>query len=230
MKQQTGDWTWLHQQLLAHWGAQHWWPAETSFEVMVGAILTQNTAWTNVEKAIARLRAAELLSVPAILASGEMELETCLHPSGYYRVKTRRLRALCAFLREEGCADLPESLRDKGTIPELRAKLLRVHGVGEETADSILLYALHLPIMVVDAYTKRIATRLGWIADNVKYASLQRAIESTLSPGDVAARNELHALLVELGKGTCRPRRPLCRQCPLVEGCDFGRTQECPGN
>lgn len=230
MKPSASNWAWLHRQLLAHWGAQHWWPAETPFEVMVGAILTQNTVWTNVEKAIARLRAADILSVRAILASDDAGLEACLHPSGYYRVKARRLRSLCAFLQEEGCADLPESLRDKGTLPELRAKLLRVHGVGEETADSILLYALHLPIMVVDAYTRRIATRLGWIAENIGYASLQQLIEAELTPGDVAARNELHALLVELGKEACRPRRPLCKHCPLLEGCDFGRAQERPGN
>ncbi|MDD3760303.1 MAG: endonuclease [Acidithiobacillus sp.] len=230
MRASVNDWQWLYRQLLDRWGVQHWWPAKTPFEVMVGAILTQNTAWSNVEKAIARLEAADLMRVEKILTSNDANLESCLHPSGYYRVKARRLRALCAFLQEEGCAELPESLRERRSLPNLRGKLLQVHGVGEETADSILLYALHLPVMVVDAYTKRIASRLGWCTERVTYAELQRDIESALVPGDVVMRNELHALLVELGKNICRPRRPFCGQCPLRRRCAYGASQERPGN
>ncbi|WP_308388474.1 endonuclease [Acidithiobacillus sp. AMEEHan] len=231
MKQESvSDWNWVYQQLLAQWGAQHWWPAKTPFEVMVGAILTQNTAWTNVEKAIARLESADLLDVGRILDSDDANLETCLHPSGYYRVKARRLRSLCAFLQEEGCAERPESLRERGSLPELRRKLLGVHGIGEETADSILLYALQLPVMVVDAYTKRIAIRLAWCEERVRYAEIQRDIESALMHGDVELRKELHALLVELGKNICRPRRPICSQCPLSRRCAYGVDQARPGN
>ncbi len=224
MTPKPGDWQCLYAQLRAQWGTQHWWPAETVFEVMVGAILTQNTAWTNVEKAIAQLRSAKLLSVQAILDSDDATLEACLRPSGYYRVKGRRLRALCQFLLAEGCAEEPRHLRERAGVAELRKRLLQVHGVGEETADSILLYALGLPIMVVDAYTRRIGSRLGWVDQNVSYASLQASIERNLPAEDASIRNEFHALLVTLGKECCRPKRPRCTQCPLVSHCAYARS------
>lgn len=220
----AADWTWFYQRLSAYWGVQSWWPADSAFEVMVGAILTQNTAWTNVEKAIARLRAANLLTAPAILAAEAAALEDYLRPAGYFRIKARRLRALVQFLHDQGCAEKPENLAKDLSAPALRPRLLAVHGVGEETADSILLYALDLPVTVVDTYTRRIASRLGWVAPDISYAALQRAIDSQLPPEDVARRKELHALLVQLGKEYCRPRMPRCGSCPLNDRCAFAAT------
>ncbi|WP_298167472.1 endonuclease [Acidithiobacillus sp.] len=201
-------------------GPQEWWPAQSPFEVMVGAILTQNTAWRNVEKAIANLQAANALSVVAILTLSESDLAELLRPSGFYRIKTKRLLALCRFLEAQGVGAVPEQLARQAAGPELRRYLLAVHGVGEETADSILLYALGLPVMVVDAYTRRIGGRLGLLDDHLSYTEVQACIEAELEPGDVAVRNALHALLVSLGKDYCRPR-PRCDACPLHTCCAY---------
>ena len=201
-------------------GPQDWWPAQSPFEVMVGAILTQNTAWRNVEKAIANLRAVDALSVRALLALPEGDLAELLRPSGFYRIKTRRLLALCRFLEARGVGLVPEQLARQATVPVLRKNLLAVHGVGEETADSILLYALGLPVMVVDAYTRRIGGRLGLLEDHLSYSEVQAGIEAELKPDDVLTRNALHALLVLLGKDYCRPR-PRCGICPLHACCAY---------
>ncbi|MEW5892838.1 MAG: endonuclease III domain-containing protein [Pseudomonadota bacterium] len=211
------DWLRPYRTLLAHYGPQHWWPGETPFEVMVGAVLTQNTAWSNVEKAIANLRRARALSCGAILKRSETELAQLIRPAGYFNVKARRLKHLCAFLEAQGVARQPERLRDTGTLAELRHRLLAVHGVGEETADSILLYALNLPSFVVDAYTRRIFGRLGLIAGDETYHRIQAAFEAAL-PREVALYNEYHALIVQLGKSACRPR-PRCGECPLRRFC-----------
>jgi endonuclease-3 related protein len=212
--------------LEAAFGPQEWWPAQSPFEVMVGAILTQNTAWRNVEKAIANLRAANALSVAAILTLPESDLAELLRPSGFYRIKTGRLLALCRFLKARGVAAAPEQLARQTAVPALRRDLLAVHGVGEETADSILLYALDLPVMVVDAYTRRIGGRLGLLEDHLSYIEVQAAIEAELEPGDVAVRNALHALLVSLGKDYCRPR-PRCDTCPLHTHCAYAAGKQC---
>ena len=213
--------------LEAAFGPQEWWPAQSPFEVMVGAVLTQNTAWRNVEKAIANLRAANALSVAAILTLSESDLAELLRPSGFYRIKTKRLLALCRFLKARGVDAAPEQLARQVAGPELRRDLLAVHGVGEETADSILLYALDLPVMVVDAYTRRIGGRLGLLEDHLSYTEVQAAIEAELEPGDVAMRNALHALLVSLGKDYCRPR-PRCDTCPLHTHCAYAAGQGRP--
>jgi endonuclease-3 related protein len=210
-------WTQTYHLLLAHFGPQHWWPGETPFEVMVGAVLTQNTAWSNVERAIANLKAAGALSAPAILALADAELATLIRPAGYFNVKTRRLKALCAFLDQAGVAAEPRALGDAGSLSELRHRLLAVHGVGEETADSILLYALELPSFVVDAYTRRIFTRLGLIAGDESYARIRQQFMARL-PAKRALYNEYHALIVALGKDLCRPR-PRCDACPLRRRC-----------
>ncbi|MGC9216537.1 endonuclease III domain-containing protein [Acidithiobacillus sp.] len=201
-------------------GPQDWWPAQSPFEVMVGAILTQNTAWRNVEKAIANLRAVDALSVRALLALPEGDLAELLRPSGFYRIKTRRLLALCRFLETRGVGAVPEQLARQATVPALRKDLLAVHGIGAETADSILLYALGLPVMVVDAYTRRIGGRLGLLEDHLSYGEVQAGMEAELKPDDVLTRNALHALLVSLGKDYCRPR-PRCGVCPLHAGCAY---------
>ncbi len=210
-------WHQVHDRLLAAFGPQDWWPGETPFEVMVGAVLTQNTAWSNVEKAIARLKAAQALSCAAILALDPEALAQHIRPAGYYNVKARRLQALCRFLQEAGVAEDPADLAAAFPRDELRARLLAVHGVGEETADSILLYALHLPSFVVDAYTRRIFGRLGLLAGDERYADIRACFQRRLST-DVTLYNEYHALIVSLGKAVCRPK-PRCELCPLAPAC-----------
>jgi endonuclease-3 related protein len=215
------DWRELLARLQQAFGPQHWWPADSPFEVMVGAILTQNTSWTQVEKAIAGLRKAQLLDGKALLHTPPEVLEPLLRCTGYYRLKTRRLLALCAFLQREGCLGRPEHLGARDDLTTLRRKLLGVYGVGEETADSILLYALQRPISVVDAYTKRLAQRLGWADARVSYAALQSRMEAQLRRNDVRGRQELHALIVVHGKTYCRSR-PVCAECPLLRDCRHG--------
>ncbi|NWG86259.1 MAG: endonuclease III domain-containing protein [Hydrogenophilaceae bacterium] len=218
------DWLRPFRKLHAHYGPQHWWPGETPFEVMVGAVLTQNTAWTNVEKAIANLKRARALNATALLKLAPAELAELIRPAGYFNVKAKRLQHLCAFLAEQGVARQPQRLRGKAPLPELRRRLLAVHGVGEETADSILLYALNLPSFVVDAYTRRIFGRLGLIAGDESYHQIQAAFVAGL-PKEVALYNEYHALIVQLGKSTCRPR-PRCGECPLRRNCPAAQSTQ----
>lgn len=217
------DSVWLepYRRLFQAYGPQHWWPGETPFEVMVGAVLTQNTAWGNVERAIANLKAAGYLTCRGILSLSDTALADLIRPAGYYNVKARRLKALCAYLNAEAVADCPEALRDVATLPELRRRLLAVHGVGEETADSILLYALGLAVFVVDAYTRRIFSRLGLMTGNESYARIQQSFEAEL-PRDVGLYNEYHALIVHHGKTVCRPQ-PRCHGCPLLAICPQNR-------
>lgn len=210
-------WRHVHDRLLAAFGPQHWWPGETPFEVMVGAVLTQNTAWSNVERAIANLKGADALSVPAILGLEDAALAALIRPAGYFNVKARRLKALAEFLDRAGVAGDPARLAEGADPAALRQRLLGVHGIGEETADSILLYALGLPSFVVDAYTRRIFTRLGLIRGGERYGPQRRLFMDRL-PADAALYNEYHALIVALGKDCCRPR-PRCPACPLLDGC-----------
>jgi len=205
----------VHDTLYAAFGSQHWWPAQTPFEVAVGAVLTQNTAWTNVERAIANLHRAQLLSTEAMLAVPEAELAEHIRPAGYFNVKARRLKALCQFLREAADGRL-EDLAGEATA-DLRRRLLGVNGVGEETADSILLYALHHPVFVVDAYTRRIFERLELLESGLSYTGIQARFEAAL-PRDRALFNEYHALIVALGKDYCKPN-PRCGGCPLRPQC-----------
>ncbi len=198
--------------LLKHFGPQHWWPARTPFEVMVGAVLTQNTAWRNVERAIANLEEAGALN-PQVLALLPVEtLEKLIRPAGFFRVKAARLKSLVTLIIENYQGDVGLMAREPGWI--LRKKLLSVHGVGEETADSILLYAFDKPFFVVDAYTKRILTRQGVIKGRESYGEIQRLFMENL-PADVELFKEYHALLVKLGKVYCRAKNPLCHECPL---------------
>ena len=185
----------------------------------MGAVLTQNTAWVNVEKAIANLKAAGALSCHAILDLGTPDLANLIRPAGFFNVKARRLQALCGFLRDAGVADAPERLGGTAPLPSLRQKLLAVHGVGEETADSILLYALNLPSFVVDAYTRRIFKRLGLLAGDEAYGRIQAEFQRHL-PRNLQLYNEYHALIVALGKDFCRSK-PRCGQCPLVGFCTY---------
>lgn len=201
-------------------GPQYWWPGQTPFEIIVGAILTQNTAWTNVELAIRNLRAAGLLSPGAIERASLPRLESLVRSSGYFRQKARKLKAFCQFLRRE----YRGSLRRMFETPtmELRQKLLTVFGVGPETADAILLYAGQHPVFVVDAYTKRLLMRHGWIRENAAYEDVRWMFERH-SPGNSGWFNEFHALIVNVGKNFCRRKQPLCGQCPLQHYLEEGR-------
>jgi len=185
---------------------------------MIGAILTQSTAWLNVEKAIANLKVAKALSPPALRRLSLPELAALIHPCGYYNAKAHKLKSLAYWLGEY-CQDNLAKLFAISTGP-LRQQLLSVHGIGQETADSIILYAANKPIFVIDAYTRRIINRIGLAPDGSSYAAYQSLFMDNL-PADVVLFNEYHALLVCLGKNVCR-RHPLCPQCCLRNICQFG--------
>ena len=201
----------LYRHLFRHFGPQRWWPARSRFEVMVGAILTQNTAWTNVEKAITALRGASLLNLRAIDRVPQEHLAGLIRPAGYYNMKAERLKQVTRFLLTRYGGSVRRMRRTE--LPVLRGELLEISGVGEETADSMLLYAGDLPIFVVDAYTRRVLERHGLIAANTRYGEVQRLFMTHL-PADAALFNEYHALLVAVGKTYCR-RTPDCDGCPL---------------
>ena len=201
-------------------GPQHWWPAKTPFEVIVGAILTQSTAWTNVERAINNLRRENLLTPRAMERMQVGRLARFVRSSGYFRQKAKKLKAFVNFLRREFRGSLARMFR----MPthELRKKLLDVHGIGPETADSILLYAGNHPVFVVDAYTKRVLVRHGWVSTRANYEEMRAFFETNLDP-DAPRFNEFHALLVQTGKHWCRPREPRCGECPLQRFLEEGR-------
>ncbi len=228
------------------WGRQHWWPARSRFEVIVGAFLTQNTAWTNVEKAMARLRQAGVLSIDGIRRTPQAKLERFIRSAGYFRQKAQRLKNFVAYLDRRYAGSLTRMFATP--TQQLRSELLRLNGIGSETADSILLYAGNHPVFVVDAYTRRILERHGLVSPSASYDDIRRVFENALRdtklpavpmPGAPAHRmprgsshqpsrmsqaqraplaqvyNEMHGLLVGLGKNLCQKSRALCQQCPL---------------
>ncbi|BAU47777.1 HhH-GPD family protein [Sulfurifustis variabilis] len=203
----------IYARLLAAHGPQHWWPGETPFEIMVGAVLTQNTAWVNVERAIANLKRGDALSPEAIVAVHPRRLAAWLKPSGYFNVKAKRLRAFCRWLIAQGGLE-PLARRPTG---ELRRALLAVHGIGPETADDILLYAFGRPVFVIDAYTRRIFRRLGLVAGTEDYETLRALFEEALGP-ETPVYNEYHGLIVRHGKDVCRTV-PRCGDCCLAMQC-----------
>jgi endonuclease-3 related protein len=200
-----------------HYGHLHWWPGETPFEVCVGAILTQNTSWKNVERAIGNLKAAAVLEPRRMYALPEARLAGLIHPSGYHNVKARRLRAFLAVLMERCGGELSRLFA--GTLAEARERLLAINGIGPETADSMLLYAGGHASFVIDAYTKRIFSRHGWCAATVDYAVLKARCEGALRRGEGAGLRDYwqdyHAQLVNVGKDFCRKSSPDCASCPL---------------
>jgi endonuclease-3 related protein len=207
----------IYRRLLDCFGPQHWWPAEEPFEVIVGAILTQSAAWGNVEKAIANLKRAEALSSAKLRRLQLPRMAKMVHPCGYYNAKALKLKSFAFWLGNHYNDDL-DSLFAVDT-DELRQQLLSVHGIGQETADSILLYAAGKPVFVIDAYTRRILSRIGLVPEKDSYGGYQAFFMENL-PADAAMFNEYHALLVRLGKDFCR-RRPLCPQCCLKDICQF---------
>jgi len=202
----------IYELLLEAYGAQNWWPAESPLEVMVGAVLTQNTNWQGVEKAMANLKHDNLLDPHKLKAIPTEELARLIKPAGYFNLKARRLKNLIEFVTEAYSGKL-ETMGQVET-GQLRKELLTVNGVGPETADSILLYALHKPVFVVDTYTYRVMNRHGLIGEEISYDELQEFFTQHL-PLDTALFNEYHALLVRVGKLHCQPK-PRCQGCPLA--------------
>jgi len=201
----------IYERLFDNFGPQHWWPGETPFEVMVGAILTQNTNWQNVEKAINNIKKAGLLD-PKKLLVYKKRIPHLIRPSGFYQLKTKRLIEFLKYFVERYAGEI-KNFADKDT-ESLRDELLSIKGIGPETADSILLYALNRPIFVVDAYTKRLLFRHKLIGDDADYYKIQKLFEENL-PRDTRLYNEYHALIVRLGKEYCKKNEPLCDICPL---------------
>jgi endonuclease-3 related protein len=202
----------VYRRLRRRFGHAGWWPGESPFEVCVGAILTQNTSWTNVEKALDALRRRELLSFDSLRRLPPSRLAPLIRSSGYYNVKARRLRAFLEFLERDFRGSV-EAMAGESPAA-LRTRLLAVEGIGPETADSIVLYAVGLPVFVADAYTRRIFYRLGLLGGDESYDDVQRFFMTRLPP-DAELFNDYHAQIVYLGKDYCKPR-PRCAECPLV--------------
>ena len=200
----------IYEKLFEFYGPQHWWPAEDKEEIIIGAILTQNTAWKNVEKAIQNLKAKNLCSLAAIFEIDIEELKDAIKPAGFFNQKSIYLKNISRFFKEEGGVEKLSNFQTE----KLRKKLLNVKGIGKETADSILLYAFQRPIFVIDAYTKRLAERHK-LTEKLDYDSLQRLFTNSL-PKDHQLFNEYHALIVKNAKEFCR-KKPDCENCPLKE-------------
>jgi len=200
----------VYRRLFRAFGPQHWWPGDTPLEIAVGAILTQNTAWTNVEKAISVLKSRRLLSLGRLAPLSPAELAPLIRSAGFHNIKAARLAAFLKWLKTRGGF----AALTRTPTPDLRPQLLACHGIGPETADSILLYALGRPAFVIDAYTRRIMSRYGLIAGDEPYEYLRLMFESSL-PQRPKLYNEYHALLVRLAKQNCRSRS-VCVSCPLA--------------
>ncbi len=209
----------VYDRLLRSLGPQHWWPADSPFEVMVGAILTQSASWTNVEKAIRNLKDAGALSPEALRRLRQDKLAQTIYSVGYYSSKARKIKALADYLGSRFDDDL-DAMTDVDRAT-LRAELLGVHGIGEETADSILLYAVGTPSFVIDAYTRRVFLRLGLGPESGGYGDYRRLFEDNLE-AEPHMFGEYHALIVRHGKYVCR-KQPLCRDCCLLDVCPTGR-------
>lgn len=201
----------LYRLLLKKIGPRHWWPADSPFEVMLGAILTQNTTWSNVEKAISNLKQHDLLSPDTIDKIPEKKLAALIRPSGYYNQKAKKIKGFVKYLLNHYNGSTKKMGRKK--TETLREDLLSLYGIGPETADSILLYALSKPVFVVDAYTRRIFQRHGWIHENATYEEMQEFFMQRLKK-DVSLFNEFHAFIVYIGHFYCR-KTPRCDTCPI---------------
>lgn len=202
----------IYRLLFSHYGPQRWWPADSFLEMLVGAVLTQNTNWKNVEKALESLKQAEMLSLEALSAVSMDELAQLIRPAGYYNLKSKRLKNLLRLIADEYGGDL-QKLQDDD-LQSSRKKLLGVKGIGEETADSILLYGCSHPIFVIDTYTHRVFSRHNLVEEESTYADMQQSFMDSL-PSNAQLFNEYHALIVRTAKDYCRKSKPLCDACPL---------------
>ena len=211
---------WLYEQLNTAYGELGWWPAQSRFEMIIGAVLVQNTAWGNVEKAIANLRERGWLDIDSIHQSEAQELAAAIRPAGYLNVKAARLKNLCDWWLKQG----DFATLDSWSTADLRRGLLAVNGIGPETADDILLYAFKRPVFVIDAYTRRILSRLGWLPGKPAYEIVRGVFESTL-PQDSQRYGQYHALIVEHAKQHCQAK-PKCEGCPLFSRCNYGQMNE----
>lgn len=210
----------IYRELFEHFGPQHWWPGDSRFEVIVGAILTQQASWTNVEVAIANLKNANMLDARRIAEASKETIEGLIRPSGFYKQKTGYLMSFCRYLVDSYDADLDRMF--SGDLPELRIELLALRGIGPETCDSILLYAGKKLTFVVDAYMIRVCQRMGLFTSD-RYDEVKGFFENNVEP-DVQIYNEFHALFVVLGKNYCKARGPMCSSCPLSGGCSHAQT------
>lgn len=212
---------WLYRRLLDRYGPQHWWPGDGPFEVMIGAILTQSAAWSNVERGIAALKQHGAMAPQPLRLMPRDELAQLIYSCGYYNAKAVKIKALVTWLGDRCGDDLERLFAQDATA--LRRELLDVHGIGEETADSIILYAAGKPVFVIDAYTRRILPRLGLKPDKEDYAGFQRLFMEHL-PHSAPMFNEYHALLVRHGKDVCR-KAPRCPECCLAAECEHARSR-----
>ena len=202
----------IYEILLDHFGPQNWWPAETPFEMVIGAVLTQNTNWKNVDRALANLKKADLLSFEALRDLDLANLATSIKPAGYYNLKAKRLKNLLQMIEDEYAGELRNLLEDD--FYNARMMLLQVKGIGPETADAILLYAGGHPVFVVDAYTHRVFSRHNLLEEECSYEDVQERFMDNL-PADSELFNEYHALIVKVAKAYCKKNAPLCEHCPL---------------
>lgn len=230
----------IYDKLFKAFGPQGWWPVtpqgerkprhhapresyasnEAHFEIMLGAILTQNTSWNNVEKALERIHEKKLCSPKALSKASLQTIKNCVRPSGYYNQKAKRVKNFALYVQREYDGDLKKMFSKPAG--ELRKELLTINGVGPETADSMVLYAAEKPVFVVDTYTRRIFTRLGFLNGRESYDHIKAFFEENL-PRDVKLFNEYHALIVELGKRICLKNKPMCSECPLRVDCKFSK-------
>lgn len=208
----------IYSRMYAYFGDRRWWPGETMFEICVGAILTQSVAWKNVAKAINNLKTAKLLGLREMYLAPVEDIETQIIPTMYYRMKARKLKAFVSHVSEKYNGDLNAFWQKD--LPELREELLGIYGIGPETADSIILYAAEKPVFVVDAYTKRIFTRLGLFPEEITYSGMQEFFMRHLPP-DVPHYNQFHAIIVGIGNSFCGNKKPKCGTCPIENLCQF---------
>jgi len=208
----------IYDKMYGHFGPRGWWPGNSLFEICIGAILTQSVSWKNVARAIDNLKQAGLLDINRMYHSPVEDIEKCIVPTMYYRMKARKLLAFVEHVMEKYAGNLPKMFNQD--LAGLRKELLDIYGIGPETADSIILYAAEKPIFVVDAYTRRIFSRLGIINENISYDEMQGFFMRHL-PTDVSLYNEYHALIVGVGNMFCANKKPRCGSCPVSEFCTF---------
>ncbi|MGI5926867.1 MAG: endonuclease III domain-containing protein [Thermacetogeniaceae bacterium] len=206
----------IYNKLFEYFGPRHWWPADTALEMIIGAILTQNVSWRSAAAAIDNLKREGILSIEGILSCDPVSLAALVRPARYHNQKAKKLQSFCHVIAEEFGGELAFLL--SLDMETLRKKLLSIYGIGPETADCIILYAAEKPIFVVDAYTRRIFSRLGFFPEKISYDQMQRFFMSHL-PRDTALYNEYHAQIDALGNQTCLKSRPRCGECPVAEHC-----------